>query len=112
MSGFVQVRVFAVTGAPSSGPTTTYASGSCGSAGTSICYAPQGAVQSLSLHSGVSENWTFNTLLQPTQLTATLGSTQLMNLGWSYNAGANNGNVTGQTIARTIPVAGGSPVTY
>jgi RHS repeat-associated protein len=35
-----------------------------------------------------------------------------MTLGWSYNVGADNGNVMGQTIARTIPVAGGSPVAY
>jgi YD repeat-containing protein len=45
-------------------------------------------------------------------LMATLGSTQLMNLGWGYTAGQDNGNVVSQTIARTIPVVGGSPVTY
>jgi YD repeat-containing protein len=107
-----------LAGAPASGASTTYASGTCGSSGTSICYAPQGAVQSLSLYNGVSENWTFNPLLQPGELTAKLGSTTLMDLTWSYNVGTgstpgtDNGNVVSQTIARTIPVAGGSPVTY
>jgi RHS repeat-associated protein len=79
---------------------------------TIVQYAPQGAIQSLTLGSGVNENWGFNTLLQPNSLTAKLGSTVLMTLGWQYNTGADNGNVMGQTIARTIPVANNSPITY
>ncbi|MGD0048115.1 MAG: RHS repeat-associated core domain-containing protein [Bryobacteraceae bacterium] len=106
-------RINQVTGAPSSGASTTYASGgSCFAtgiyspySGTGICYAPQGAVENLSLGNNVTENWNFNSLLQPTQLTATLGSTALMTLGWSYNSGADNGNVAGHTIQRTSGLA-------
>ena len=67
---------------------------------------------SLSLYNGVSENWTFNPLLQPGELTAKLGSTTLMDLTWSYNAGTgsvagtDNGNVVSQTIARSSGLTG------
>jgi len=48
-------------------------------------------VQSLTLVNdlGVSKNWNFNTLQQPSQLQATLGSSApMMTLGWGYNSGA------------------------
>jgi YD repeat-containing protein len=77
-----------------------------------ICYAPQGALQSLTLYNGVSEQWSFNTLQRPTQLAATAGSTALMSLGWSYNTGADNGNVTGHTISRSSGLAAPLSQTY
>jgi RHS repeat-associated protein len=68
---------------------------------SNVSYAPQGAVQSLTLYNGVSETWGFNTLQQPNSLTAAHGGTALMTLGWTYNNGANNGNVAGHTIQRS-----------
>ncbi len=66
----------------------------------------------LTLYNGVSEQWSFNTLQRPTQLAATAGSTALMSLGWSYNTGADNGNVMGQTISRSSGLAAPLSQTY
>ena len=105
-------RIGTVSGTLPSGAQTTYASGPV-TTGTcpytnlgQICYAPQGAVQSLALYNGVYEAWNFNALQQPNSLTATLaGAAPLMSLAWTYNTGADNGNVMGQTISRSSGLA-------
>ncbi len=66
-----------------------------------VSYAPQGAVQSLSLNNGVAESWAFNNRLQPRSLTVGPASgSALLNRAWGYGTNNNNnGNVLSQTIA-------------
>jgi len=66
----------------------------------------------MKLYNGVSETWVFNTLRQPTSLMAAAGGTTLMTLGWTYNSGANNGNVTGHTIQRSSGLAASLTESY
>ncbi|MGO9228611.1 MAG: RHS repeat domain-containing protein [Bryobacteraceae bacterium] len=105
-------RINGVSGALS-GSTTNYASGgSCPYGGTGICYAPQGAIQGLTLKNSLnnvvlSENWSFNPRQQPVGLTVTnSGGTQLMNLGWSYGGSSNDdGDILTHTIQRSTGLA-------
>ena len=92
-------RIYTVTGVANS-ITTPYA--------TNVQYAPQGAIQNLTLNNSLNnkvlgESWGFNPRQQPTSLTvASGGGTQLMNLGWTYGADANNnGNIATHTIQRS-----------
>jgi RHS repeat-associated protein len=72
---------------------------------SNILYAAQGAMQSLALGNGVSENWSFGTPeQQPTQLAVT-GTNANLTLKWGYcpdgtcnDDTRNNGNVLGATI--------------
>jgi YD repeat-containing protein len=97
-----------------SGSSTTYASGAqaCADGSTgNVCYAPQGAIANLKLYNGVTESWGFNALLQPgSETVANAGGTPLMTLGWTYNTGANNGNVAGRTIQRSTGLSSASTV--
>jgi RHS repeat-associated protein len=73
-----------------------------------VAYAAQGAVSGLSLGNTLSESWGFNARQQPTGLTATLGTTQLLNLGWGYanSPAMNNGDVMSATIQRSSGLSG------
>src|SRR5258708_7948774 len=72
-----------------------------------VAYAPQGAIQSLTLFNGVAETWGFNTRQQPTSLLASLSQTTLLNLTWGYGADAsNNGNVMSHSITRSSGLPG------
>ncbi len=66
---------------------------------SNVTYAPQGPVSGLTLGSGMTEAWTFNSREQPITLKVTTTGLPL-NLGWGYGAAANNnGNVQSQTIS-------------
>ncbi len=67
---------------------TTYAS--------AVTYAPQGAVASLNMGSGITETTSFNTRLQPWQIQA--GS--LLTLTYGYGTTADNGNVLSAAMNR------------
>ena len=66
-------------------------------------YNPAGAVTSMQLGNGRWESTTFNSRLQPTQigLGTTPGTTDKLDLDFTYGSTANNGNITSQTI--TVP---------
>jgi RHS repeat-associated protein len=76
-----------------SGTTTNYTSSS-----TPVSYAPHGAVQTMQLKNGLTESWTYNAKLQPTQMT--VGSLLTLNYGYSAPNRGNNGNVYSQTMQR------------
>jgi YD repeat-containing protein len=60
-------------------------------------YAPQGAIESLTLGNGVVEQRGFNERLQMTSIAATKAST-LLSLTYAYGTTNNNGNVLSQAI--------------
>jgi RHS repeat-associated protein len=62
---------------------------------TSATYWPQGATKTATYGGVISRSDTYNNRLQPTSLTATVGSTSLLNLSYSFTDGSghNNGNV-------------------
>ncbi len=66
-------------------------------------YNAAGAVTSMQLGNGRWESTGFNSRLQPTQIAlgATQGTTNLLDLDYTYGMTANNGNVLSQTI--TVP---------
>jgi len=95
---FPSGRIYTVTGVANS-ITTPYA--------TNVQYAPQGAIQNLTLNNSLNnkvlgESWGFNPRQQPTSLTVTAGGgTQLMNLGWTYG-GRKQGRKQGQPELRGV----------
>lgn len=64
----------------------------------------------MTLGNGVGEARTFNSRQHPTALTAALAATALMSLGWTYNAGSDNGNIMSHTIQRSAGLANASTV--
>jgi len=75
---------------------------------TAAGYAPQGAIQTLTLNNGLTERTCFNARLQPVGIRlapsapqdCSVASTDLLNLTYNYGTTANNGNVQTQTITR------------
>src|SRR5689334_24054742 len=75
----------------------------------SIQYAPQGAIQSMTLgvvgtaNPGWTESWSYNNRLQPTSMSVSTGA---LSLAFSYcpngaaSCGTNNGNLLRQVITR------------
>jgi RHS repeat-associated protein len=101
-SGRVVQNTFATNGDLSQVQTKP-SSGSYTNRASSFVYNPTGAVQSLQLGNSKYETTHFNQRLQPTQigLGTSTTDTSLLKLEYSYDATANNGNVTSQTI--TVP---------
>lgn len=73
---------------------------------SSFTYSASDALTGIQFGNGRWESTTFNSRLQPTQIAlgTTPGSTNLLDLDYSYGTTANNGNVLSQTI--TVPTVG------
>ena len=82
---------------------------SCSTAPAGICYAAHGAITELPLGSTVTESWTYNQRLEPTDLKATGSAGLLLELSYGYSPTGNNGNVTSASIA--FPNGSGGTVT-
>ena len=66
---------------------------------TAVTYWPQGAIKTITHGGVINRSDTYNNRLQPSSLTATVGSTTLLNLSYNFSdaSGHNNGNVMGIT---------------
>jgi hypothetical protein len=66
---------------------------------TAVTYWPQGAIKTVTHDGTISRSDSYNNRLHPTSLTATTGSTTLLNLSYNFSDGSghNNGNVMGVT---------------
>jgi YD repeat-containing protein len=83
-------RVASVTGL-NGGITTDYTK-----TGTTISYAPHGAISSLTFKNNIVETRDYNSRLQPLHIQAS----GLLTLGYDYGTTQNNGNLQSQTITR------------
>ena len=69
-----------------------YVIGSCGTSGSGVCYAPQGALSGAVLgnstnFAGITLTDTYTDRLQPNEIKATISTGTLMDLSYGFNAG-------------------------
>ena len=92
---------------PNGGTPINYVSWDCPQSGV-YCYSPQGAELRLirgmtSSFAGIISNNAYNSRLQPTQLAATSGSSEVLSLNFNFNLGVNDNGTLARIVDNVYP---------
>jgi RHS repeat-associated protein len=79
---------------------TTYLSGTCSSG---VCYAAFGGLAAHSYGNGLARTYSYNSLLQPSEIKDTGGGYTLLDNVLNWTGGNNNGNLPSQTVTHNGP---------
>jgi YD repeat-containing protein len=88
---------------------TTYLSGTCSSG---VCYAAFGGLAGHSYGNGLARTYSYNSLLQPSEIKDTGGGYTLLDNVLNWTSGNNNGNLPGQTVTHNGPNFSGNPLIF